>query len=121
MVTNFLSLLNRRIRGMLADPLRGFQLSVILLLSILAAGTLGYMLIESMEVVEALYMTIITVSTVGFGEIKPLSPPGRVFTSVLIILGLASVTGAVSNAASVVLGPRLWLSIRERRMEDLIE
>ena len=57
----------------------------------LSAGVIGYILIEGWTFLEALYMTIITVATVGFSEIRPLSPAGRWFTSVLIVLGVGFV------------------------------
>ncbi len=110
----------RRLRAILADPVRDFQIAMLMLVLLVAVGTLGYILLEQMPIIDAFYMTIITVSTVGFGEIHPLSNRGRVFTSVLIILGLTIVTTAVSSAASVVLGPQLWLSIQERKMEETL-
>jgi voltage-gated potassium channel len=112
--------LNRSLRNMLADPVRGLELSLLLLLALLLVGTLGYILIEGMDLVEALYMTVITITTVGFGEVRPLSSGGRVFTSLLIFLGVAVVTTAITNIASIVLGPRLWHMIREQRMNDSI-
>ena len=61
-----------------------------LLLVILAAGTIGYVLIEGWPVLDALYMTIITISTVGYGEVQTLSSGGKVFSSVLIFLGVGT-------------------------------
>lgn len=110
----------RRIRNMLADPVRGLELSLLMLVVLVAAGTTGYVVIEGMSLIEGFYMTIITITTVGFGEVQPLSSAGRIFTSVLILMGVATATSAISNAASIVLGQRLWLSIRERRMEETI-
>lgn len=107
MIERALSRLGQRWRGIIADPVRGLQLSLLLVVLLIAIGIVGYMLLEGMTVVEAFYMTIITISTVGFGEVRPLSPGGRVFTSLLILLGLATVTSVVSNAASIILGPRL--------------
>ena len=120
MLTNRLHGLNRRIRNILADPVRGLELSLLLLVVLLAVGTAGYMVIEHMPPIEAAYMTIITITTVGFGEVQPLSTAGRVFTSLLIMMGVATAASAISNAASIILGQTLWLSIRERRMEETI-
>ncbi len=53
-------------------------------------GTAGYIYIEGYSLVDSLYMTIITVTTVGFGEVKPLSTAGRGFTSLLIVFGFIS-------------------------------
>lgn len=57
---------------------------------IIAIGTAGYMLIEDYSLFDGIYMSIITITTVGYGEIKPLSALGRVFTSFLILAGFAS-------------------------------
>ena len=62
-----------------------------LLLTILF-GTAGYMLIEQFSFLEALYMAVITISTVGFGEVRPLSEAGRIFTIILILVNLALFT-----------------------------
>lgn len=51
-------------------------------------GTFGYMLIDGYSFINALYMTVITVSTVGFGEVQPLSDAGKIFTAFLILSGL---------------------------------
>lgn len=61
--------------------------STILLAVILLFGTLGYMAIEGASLLNALYMTVITITTVGFSEAIPLHPVGKVFTMVLIIIG----------------------------------
>ncbi len=60
------------------------------LVGLLALGTGGYMVIEGMSVLDALYMTVITLSTVGYGEVQPLTPEGKIFT-VALILGAAGV------------------------------
>ncbi|MEK7297682.1 MAG: potassium channel family protein, partial [Planctomycetota bacterium] len=51
---------------------------ILSLLILVAIGTTGYRLLEGMNTIDAVYMTIITVSTVGYGEVKPLSSIGRV-------------------------------------------
>ncbi|MBX0289878.1 potassium channel protein [Hymenobacter sp. HSC-4F20] len=53
-----------------------------------AVGVVGFMWIEKFTFVDAFYMTMITVSTVGFGELHPLSPPGRLFVSLYIFFNL---------------------------------
>jgi voltage-gated potassium channel len=106
-----------RLRQFIGDPLRRAQLSVLALLSLILAGVIGYIILEGMTPVEALYMTIITITTVGFGEVQPLSPPGRVFTIILILLGLLAVTSGISNTVEVLLGQRMWLRAQQRRMK----
>lgn len=60
----------------------------ILLISILI-GAIGYMFIEGYEAVDAFYMTMLIVSTVGFGEVAPLTAEGKVFTSLYMLINLA--------------------------------
>ena len=79
------------------------------------------MLLEDMSAVDALYMTVITLTTVGFGEVQPLSTEGRVFTIFLITLGVGTVALALRNAAELALGHNLWLSVQRRRMNQQID
>jgi len=66
-------------------------------------GTVGYMLIEHWSILDALYMTAITITTVGFGETMPLSPPGRIFTIFLIFIGLGTAATFAANLAKGIL------------------
>jgi voltage-gated potassium channel len=102
------------------DPVRRFQLSLLALGALVVGATLVYMALEGMNFTDALYMTVITITTVGFGEVHTLSGAGRIFTIILIILGVGAATTAISNAIGIVLGPRVWLSIRQRNMERTI-
>ena len=77
---------------------RHLILSILLMVLILLFGTVGYMLLEGWRMIDALYMTIITLTTVGYTEINPLSEEGRMFTILLITLGVGFflyVAGAV--------------------------
>ena len=76
----------------MAEKLRPFAklyTSVALFVAVILSGTIGYMAIEHYTLLEAVYMTIITLSTVGYGEVRPLSNPGRVFTIILILANQA--------------------------------
>ena len=69
----------------------------------LIIGLVTYMLLEGMTLVDAFYMTIITISTVGFTEVKELSVGGRIFTSFYILLNLglfAYIVSVFSRASS---------------------
>jgi len=84
---------------------------------ILLFGTTGYRLIEEWSLLDCLYMTVITLTTVGFGEIHPLTSHGRVFTIVLIFFGMGVVGYAfVSATRFVVEGEILALITRRRHM-----
>src|SRR5688572_31355082 len=82
--------LTYRARRALEDPVRQFQVSLLVLLTVLVLGTIGYRLIEGMGWVDAAYMTVITVATVGFEEVSPLSQAGKVFTIGLIVIGVGT-------------------------------
>jgi len=62
--------------------------AIIALLTI--GGTAGYVLLEHMSMLDALYMTVITISTVGYREVKPLDSTGKIFTMALILVGVGS-------------------------------
>jgi voltage-gated potassium channel len=110
----------RALDRFLSDPLHQLQLSLFVLVMLVVFGSIGYVVIEGMTAVQALYMTVITLSTVGFREVRPLSTGGQLFTVGLIMLGLLLVTWAVRNAAEVALGHNLFLSVRRRRMKERI-
>jgi voltage-gated potassium channel len=77
----------------------------ILFFAVIIMGMIGYKIIEGWSFGEALYMTFITISTVGFQEVKPLSPTGRIFTIALILSGIAIIaTGANFIFSSIIEG-----------------
>jgi voltage-gated potassium channel len=84
---------------------------------VLALGTAGYMLIEGWPPLDALYMTVTTISTVGFGEIHPLHTPGRIFTIGLILLGVGTIFYAFGVLAEIVFEGDIARYGRLRSME----
>lgn len=97
--------------------LRGLILPVAGMILLLGVGTSGYQWLEAMPPVDAFYMTVITVSTVGFGEVKPLSTAGRVFTVGLIVAGGALTAYFLKTAAEFFLSGewRAQLDQQKRR------
>lgn len=77
--------------------------SVLAVVGIMTVGTAGYMLIEGMHVLDALYMTTITVTTIGFREVAPLSLNGRVFTIFMAFSGIGVILLIASSLARVLL------------------
>ena len=65
--------------------------AVFMLVMILCIGTSGYMLIENGSFIDSLFMSVITITTVGYGEVIPLSPVGKYFTICLILVGVGFV------------------------------
>ncbi len=95
-------------------------IALALFLTIFAIGTSGYVLIENYRFVEALYMTVITISTVGYGELKPLSEGGRIFTALLILISFGSMAFA-AHAVGESLIENVWSSRSEiRKMKKRI-
>ena len=80
---------------------RSFIKGFIILLLILSIGTVGYMQIERWSLLDSLYMTVITITTVGYREVKTVSEEGRVFTILIIFSGMgimAYILGLVAQA-----------------------
>lgn len=80
------------------ESTKHFFISILLALLLIICGTLGYMAIEGWSLLDALYMTIITLATVGYGEVHKISDAGHVYTIILIIIGVSFflyVAGAV--------------------------
>ena len=75
---------------------------VFVVAAILFGSTFGFMLIEDFSFANAFYMTIITVSTVGFGEVHPLSETGRMFTSMVIIISFGVFAYAITTITQFV-------------------
>ena len=84
------------------------------LVAVVALGTLGFVVLEHAGFLEALYMVVITISTVGFREVVPLSGTGRVLTIALIIVGV----GTLFFTATAVLEMAVE-SISERRRAQM--
>lgn len=94
------------------------RLVVVGLLLNIVLGTTGYMLIEGWNAVDAFYMTMITLTTVGFGEVRELSPAGRVFTIGLILAGVGLITYGLSSAIEYVATGEVARSIFIRRQRE---
>ena len=62
--------------------------SILIVISLITIGTIGYILIEHFNFIDALYMTVITVGTVGFREVGELSLYGKIFTIILILISM---------------------------------
>src|ERR1051326_5263244 len=90
---------------------------LVMLAFVVACGTLGYVRIERYPVLDAVYMTVITLTTVGFSETHPLSPSGRLFTIGLIAVGLSVVYGVLASALEIMFGEQLRDVFGRQRME----
>lgn len=96
---------------------RHLALPLTLLLFAFSGGTVGYMLIEGWPLGDALYMTVISLTTTGFQEVNELSPAGRVLTAAVILSGIASLAYVGGRAIQVVIERYL---LRRGRMNKKI-
>jgi voltage-gated potassium channel len=102
-------------------PFRRILRALLGLAGITAVGTLGYVWIAGYTPLDALYMTVTTIATVGYGEIEPLGPGGRVFT-IALILGSAGVAlYLLGQLAQVLVETGLRDALQRRSMERKLE
>jgi len=100
---------------------KNFSFIILLIILLILFGTAGYMIIEKWSFVDSLYMTIITLSTVGYKEIHPLSQNGRLFTIVFISFGLLVLAIIISKITSIILQGELGKILGRRKMEKKIQ
>jgi voltage-gated potassium channel len=101
--------------------LRRIVVLLVALVGLLALGTLGYMLIEGWSAFDGLYMTVITIATVGYGETHPLSIAGRAYTMALILVGLGVAGYGLSTVTAFLVEGRLTGILGKRKMEQKIK
>ncbi|MDN5376745.1 MAG: voltage-gated potassium channel [Sulfurospirillum sp.] len=100
----------------LYQQLKPFRLPLILVVTMIMVGTLGYVIIDNFSLLDALYQAGITFTTVGFGEIAPISPAGRLFTITLIILGFGVFSFSIGILVEVLNKGTLVKILKERQM-----
>lgn len=99
---------------------RRLRAPLLAILCVVLFGTVGYMLIEGWSISDSFYMVMISVTTVGFREVHPLSTTGQWYTAVLVAVGLTSTWYALSVAVTVMIRGEIGQQLQERRMERII-
>ena len=102
------------------DPIRHLKISFIVLGLLVTAGTGGYMAIEGWGLLDALYMTIITLGTVGFREVHELSAIGKIFTMSLIVIGVSVLGYIVGSLAQIMFEGQIQRMIGRKKVEKKI-
>jgi voltage-gated potassium channel len=96
--------------------LKAFRLPLNLTVLTMMVGTLGYVIIDDFALMDAIYQTGITFTTVGFGEMAPVSSAGRIFTITLIIAGFAVFSSALGILVAELNRGNIVAILKERRM-----
>ena len=102
------------------NPWRRLRWVTIALLLVIATGIIGYVTIEGWSFLDALYMTVVTISTVGYEEVQPLSDGGRVFSIVLIIGGVGVMLYGATTMVQYLVEGHLGNILGGRRMKEKI-
>lgn len=103
------------------DPVRHLKISMMVFLLLLSAGTVGYMTIEKWRFLDALYMTVITLGTIGFKEVHDLSDGGKLFTMVLIVFGVSVLGYIVGSLAQIMFEGQFQRIIGRKKVEKMID
>lgn len=102
------------------SPTRRLLWGIGALAIIIATGGIGYMLIEGWSFIDALYMTIITITTVGYNEVHPLSDSGRIFSIFLIVGGVGGALYSLTAIVAYVIEGGFGTTIGRRQMKNRI-
>ncbi|ABQ28303.1 potassium channel family protein [Geotalea uraniireducens] len=103
------------------DPVRHLKISIFVLGLLVSLGTVGYMGIEGWRFLDALYMTVITLGTVGFREVHELSDSGKLFTMLLIVFGVSVLGYIVGSLAQIMFEGQFQRIIGRKKVEKKIE
>ena len=89
------------------DALR-FRLRIFMVVffGVMLVGTFGFMYVEGLSLADAFYFSIVTITTVGYGDIHPATQPGKILAIILIICGVGTFLGVVANATEMLLNRR---------------
>ena len=104
------------LREIMRNPLLRLRLALLLGIALLAGGVAGYVLLEHYSLLDALFMTVITLSSVGYGEVQPLDVKGEIFTIVLILVGLGTAAWLFTTIIEAFVSEQTLLLISRKRM-----
>lgn len=101
---------------MQSNPIRiRLRVYLIIFFAVMMIGTIGFMGVEDLSLTDAFYFSIVTIATVGYGDIHPATQLGKLLTIVLIVTGVGTFLGVIANATELMLAKRE----KEIRLEKL--
>jgi voltage-gated potassium channel len=103
------------------NPVKQLKTSLLILFLLLSLGTVGYMVIEGWRFLDSLYMTVITLGTIGFKEVHDLDDRGKLFTMLLIIFGVSTLGYTVSKLAQIMFEGQFQRFLGRQKVEKKIE
>lgn len=107
-------------RPAMSHPFRRLLPAMIFLAIVVVIGVVGYTLIEKWSVLDSVYMVVITLSTVGFEEVHPLSPAGKIFTIFIVVGGVGSAIYAAGRVVEIIVEGEMTGYRKRRNMDKKI-
>lgn len=101
--------------------LRRFVIGFVLLLTTIITGIIGFMVISDYTFMEAYYMTIITLASVGYNEVKPLDEAGKLFTTILILFNMGIFAYAITSLSAFLVEGDLHNFLKHRQVNKQLE
>lgn len=102
------------------DPVKHFRYSLLILVTVIGIGAVGYMTIEEWPLFDSIYMTVITLSTVGYKEVHTLTPLGQAFTLLLIVSGCGIIAYSVGSMIQLMMEGQLRRLLGRKKLESRI-
>ena len=97
------------------------NIAIILLIALLFIGVIGFKIMTNYSWVDSLYMTVITITTVGFGEVKPLDPESKIFTIFLILTSVVIVGYAIKVITEYIITKNDLEELKQKKMQKKID
>jgi voltage-gated potassium channel len=100
---------------------RQIRIALVILATVIPIGVLGFMFLEKFSLLDSIWLTVITLATIGYGDIYAHTPQGRIFTLFLILFGLGAVAYGLQATASFLFSPAVRDRQQRRRTQNAID
>lgn len=100
---------------------KNLLIPIISLISIIIIGSVGFHLIEGESLTTSLYWTIVTITTVGYGDVTPITETGKVFSIILIVVGIGTILYILSAIGRNIIEGRIWEVFTMRKKSEEVE